>query len=83
MAMTGPGPRDHWSPSHRAAPAVRIVSGYASVPGGESLARASHRRRGANSDRVNASIVMSLLISSTSLALYDLFVLVSALAANG
>jgi hypothetical protein len=79
--MTSPGPRDHWSNSS-AAPVVTIVSGHAGLPGAGFAAHDSRNRRGANSDGVNAATVMSLLACSTTLALYDLYVLASTLAAS-
>jgi hypothetical protein len=68
--------------SQRNAPVVRIVSGHASVPGGALGARDSRNRPGAHND-LHAPIVMSLLAASTTLALYDLYVLISTLATTG
>lgn len=62
----------------RAAPDVRVVSNHAGLQGDAfGLPSALHRRR-ARRD-ANAPIVMCLLAASTTLALYDLYVLISAL----
>jgi hypothetical protein len=77
--MTGPGSRDSWSVSKQAAPTVTISSRNGSVPGIGSGARDPRNRRAASTDGVNASIVLILLLASTALALYDLYVLISGL----
>lgn len=65
--------------SQRPAPVVRIVSGHSTLTSGDVGAR---NRHGAN-DNLHGPIVMSLLVASTTLALYDLYVLVSTLAVTG
>jgi hypothetical protein len=70
------------TPASRAAPIVTIVSGHASLPGGDFGAHNSRNRHDANDD-LHAPIVMSLLVASTTLALYDLYVLISTLATTG
>ncbi|MDX6676229.1 MAG: hypothetical protein QOE31_281 [Solirubrobacteraceae bacterium] len=64
--------------SARAAPDVRIVSGHAGIHGDAFGVRDSLHVRPVSRDP-HASMVVWLLGASTTLALYDLFVLVSAL----
>lgn len=67
--------------SQRQTRIVRIVSqDSAGVPVARTVA--SQRRHNASATNVNTVIVMSLLLASTALAVYDLYLLLSILAAG-
>jgi hypothetical protein len=56
---------------------VRIISDQANLAGGGSFA-GSYSAHGPNSENLYVWIVLVLLVASTTLALYDLYVLISA-----
>ena len=69
------------NPSQRQTPVVRIVSrDTAGVAAARAVA--SQRRHNASATNINTVIVMTLLLASTALALYDLYLLLSILAAG-
>jgi hypothetical protein len=78
--MTNLTSPDGWAPSRQTAPSVRIVADPPGLPGAQFGGPDSRRRRRAGSDSRPGSIMMSLLVVSTTLALYDLYVLLSTLA---
>lgn len=76
--MTNPGPRSHRSSTQRQGPTVRIVLDRPSIAVGGSFT-GSPSGHSPKANNWYAWIVMSLLIASTALALYDLFLLMSVL----
>lgn len=69
----------NWSSAPGRAPTVVIVSNGAPAGGGGSRPPASRDRHRAHSQGLYVWIVMSLLVASTALAVYDLYLLMSAL----
>ena len=69
----------HWSSSTSRGPTVTVVSQRTGVAAAGSRPPASRNRQSAKSQGLYVWIVMSLLIASTTLAVYDLYLLISAL----
>lgn len=78
--MTHSGREPDWSRAQRRGPTVRIESQQATMSAGALHAHAS--RSHAKVQSLNMWILMSLLVASTTLALYDLYLLASVLAGN-
>jgi hypothetical protein len=74
---------DRWSSSRRSAPTVRIVTSGTAGSGLPARSAAAEPHYGGSAYSATAMISMSLLLASTSLALYDLYVLTSAFAGGG
>lgn len=81
--MTGSGSHPSSSLSRSRAPIVTVVSQGSGLPGGGALPPGSRSRQSARGQGLYVWIVMSLLVASTTLAVYDLFVLTSALVGGG
>ena len=73
--MTSAGP--HGSSPQGAGPSVRVVSSHSSLYGPSSRPPGSRSRHNAKSQGLYVWVVMALLVASTTLALYDLYLLMS------
>lgn len=73
--MSGAGRSGDWASASDRGPTVRVVATHPGGPPGAS--RPPRSRPNASSQGLYVWIVMSLLIASTALALYDLYLLAS------
>ena len=77
--MSNSGPPSHRNSSRSTGPSVRIISDQPSFVADGSFG-GSYKAQSAKSQNLYVWIVLSLLIASTALALYDLYLLMSVVA---